>query len=74
MMQTGDFRNLFDPAMPQPHRFTPGDPAPLLFIESIQQRMELLMPISSGIVLPRLTDHTTTAMTRLPCHLAPTFP
>lgn len=35
VMQTGDLRDLFDPAMSQPHRFATGDPAPLLFIESI---------------------------------------
>jgi hypothetical protein len=74
MMQTGDFRNLFDPAMPQTHGLTPGDPAALLFIKSIQQRIELQMFTSCGIIQPRSTYTTTTSMARLPCHFAPTFP
>jgi hypothetical protein len=60
--------------MPQPHGFTTGDPAPLLFIESIQQSIELSMFISRGIIQPRSTDSTTTSVARLPCHGVPTFP
>jgi len=74
MMQTGDFRDLLDPAMSQTHGFTTGDPSPLLFIESIQQRIELLMFIPCRIILPRSTHDTTTSVARLPCHVAPTFP
>jgi hypothetical protein len=73
VMQTSDFRDLFDSAMPQTHGFTTRDPAPLLLIESIQQRIELPMLIPDGIAQPRSTDPTTTSVARLPCHDAPTF-
>ena len=59
-MQAGDFRDLFDPAMPQPHRFTPGDPSSLLFVEPIQQSMELSMFIACGMFYFRSTCRTTT--------------
>ena len=74
MMQTRDFRDLFDSAMPQTHGFATRDPAPLLLIESIQQRIQLLMLIPDGITQPRSTYRTTTSVARLPCHDAPTFP
>jgi hypothetical protein len=71
VMQTGNFRDLFDPSMPQPHRFTTGNPAPLLFIESIQKSIELSMFIPRGIIQPRSTCGTTTPVAWLPCHFAP---
>jgi hypothetical protein len=74
MMQAGDFCDLFDPAMPQPHGFPTGDPPPLLFVESIQQSIELSMFIPSGIIQTRSTCSTTTLVAQLPCHCAPTFP
>ena len=74
VMQAGDFGDLFDPAMPQPQGFTTGDPSPLLFIESIQQRIELSMLISCRMFQPFSTRRTTTLMAQLPCHSSPTFP
>jgi len=73
-MQAGDFRDLFDPAMPQPHGFTTGDPAPLLFVEPIQQSIELSMFIACGMFHFRSTCSTTTLVAQLPCHNSPTFP
>jgi hypothetical protein len=65
-MQTGDFRDLFDPAMPSPHGFTTGDPAPLLLVESIQQSIELSMLIARGIFQSLSTCSTTTLVPQLP--------
>jgi hypothetical protein len=73
-MQAGDFCDQFDPAMPQPHSFTPSDPSPLLFVKSIQQSIELSMFISRGMFQPLSTCGTTTLMAQLPCHCSPTFP
>ena len=73
-MQAGDFCDLFDPAMPPPQGFTPGDPSPLLFVESIQQNIELSMFISRGMSHLRSTFRTTTLVAQLPCHNSPTFP
>ena len=73
-MQAGDFCDLFDLAMPLPHGFTTGDPAPLLFVESIQQSIELSMVISRGMFQPRSTCSTTTLVAQHPCHGSPSFP
>jgi hypothetical protein len=74
VMQAGDFGDLFDPAMPQPHGFTTGDPSPLLFVESIHQSIELSMLISAGMFQALSTCSTTTLMPLLACHCSPTFP
>ena len=73
VMQAGDFGDLCDPAMPQSHGFTTGDPSPLLFVESIQQSIELPMVIARGMFLPHATRSTTTLMAQLPCHCSPPF-
>ncbi len=73
-MQAGDFGDLFDPAMPQPQGFTTGDPSPLLFVELIQQSIELSMIISGGMFQALSTRSTTPLMAQLPCHGSPTFP
>jgi len=73
-MQTRNFGDLGDPAMSQSQSFTTGDPSPLLFVESIQQNIELTMVISRGMFQPLSTRSTTTLMPQLPCHSSPTFP
>ena len=70
-MQTGDFCDLFDPAMPQPQGFPTGDPTPLLFVESIQQNIQLSMFISRGMFQRCSTRSTTTLVAQLPCHFSP---
>lgn len=74
VMQAGNFGDLCDPAMPQPHRFTTGNPSPLLFIEPIQQRIELPMIIARGMFRIHTTRSTTTLVSQLPCHCSPTLP
>ncbi len=74
VMQASNFGDLFDAAMPQPQGFTTGDPSPLLFVESIQQNIELSMIISGGMFQPLSTRSTATLMAQLPCHSSPTFP
>ena len=64
MMQARNFCDLFDPAMALPHRFTTGDPAPLLFVESIQKSIELSMFTLQGIIQPRSTYIATTSVAR----------
>ena len=65
-MQAGDFCDLFDSAMPPLDGFATGDPASLLFVESIQQSIELPMIISRGMFRPHATRSTTTLMAQLP--------
>jgi hypothetical protein len=74
VMHASNSSDLFDSAMPSPHGFAPGNPASLLFVESIQQSIELSMIISDGIFQSLPTHSTITLMTRLPCHGSPTFP
>ena len=55
VMQSADFCDLFDPAMPQSDGFAASDPSPLLFVKSIQQSIELSMIISREMFQTRST-------------------
>ena len=74
VMQAGDFRDLLDPAVPESHRFATGHPTPLLFVQSIQQCIELSMLIPRRMCKTLSTRSATTLMAQLPCHCSPTFP
>jgi hypothetical protein len=48
-MHAGDFRDALKAAVPQPHGFTSGGPATLLFVQSAEQKIELPMVLAIGV-------------------------
>jgi hypothetical protein len=67
-VQPGDERDPGVAAMANFLGFEGGHPAALLFIESVQQEIELVMQLAVGVVLAAGTGGTLTAMNRIVIH------
>ena len=70
-MLTCDHRDSSETTMPQLHGLPSRHPTPLLFVQPIQQRIQLPMLQRLRTIVSASTNRTTTLVTWLPCHRFP---